>query len=86
MAETGTVQTYRHQETGRNIHIDATNGQFFNQNRNPSVLPKHSTMPSLVAKQKRMSKASCRRSAQSVPRTFSVTPRSALLPLGVIWL
>ena len=35
VAETGTVQTYRHQETGRNIHIDAASGQFFNQNRNP---------------------------------------------------
>ncbi len=35
LAETGTIQTYRHQQTGRNIHIDAASGQFYDQQRAP---------------------------------------------------
>jgi hypothetical protein len=34
-AETGTIQTYQHAETNRNIHIDGSTGQFYNQARNP---------------------------------------------------
>jgi hypothetical protein len=34
-AETGTIQTYQHAETNRNIHIDGPTGQFYNQARNP---------------------------------------------------
>jgi len=34
-AETGTIQTYEHTETGRNIHIDAKTGQFYDQARTP---------------------------------------------------
>jgi len=33
--ETGTIQTYQHAETNRNIHIDGPTGQFYNQARNP---------------------------------------------------
>jgi len=34
-AETGTIQTYQHSETHRNIHIDGATGQFYDQSRNP---------------------------------------------------
>jgi ATP-dependent exoDNAse (exonuclease V) alpha subunit len=34
-AETGTIQTYQHAVTKRNIHIDGPTGQFYNQARNP---------------------------------------------------
>jgi hypothetical protein len=34
-AETGTIQTYEHMETARNIHIDAHTGQFYDQSRTP---------------------------------------------------
>ena len=30
-AETGSIQTYRHTETGRNIHIDGKTGDFYSQ-------------------------------------------------------
>ncbi len=33
--ETGAVQTYRHTETGRNIHIDGK-GQFYSQDGKPT--------------------------------------------------
>ncbi len=33
--ETGSVQTYQHTETGRNIHIDSK-GQFYNQDGKPT--------------------------------------------------
>ena len=33
--ETGTVQTYQHTETGRNIHIDGK-GQFYSQDGKPT--------------------------------------------------
>ena len=35
VARTGTIQTYQHQETGRNLHIDGVTGQFYDQARNP---------------------------------------------------
>ena len=35
LAETGTVQSYQHAETGRNLHIDGATGQFYSQERNP---------------------------------------------------
>ena len=34
-AETGTIQTYHHIETHRNIHIDGATGQFYSQDRMP---------------------------------------------------
>lgn len=34
-AETGTVQTYQHVETGRYIHIDVPSGQFYDRHKNP---------------------------------------------------
>ena len=34
-AETGTVQTYHHIETHRNVHIDGRTGQFYNEDRMP---------------------------------------------------
>ena len=33
LGETGTVQSYRHVETGRNLHIDGATGQFLSQER-----------------------------------------------------
>ncbi len=35
VARTGTIQTYQHHETGRNLHIDGVTGQFYDQARNP---------------------------------------------------
>ena len=34
VGEAGPIQTYRHVETGRNLHIDGRNGQFYDQERN----------------------------------------------------
>ncbi len=34
-AESGTIQSYRHNETGRHIHIDGQTGRFYDQERNP---------------------------------------------------
>ena len=34
-AQTGSIQTYEHVETQRNIHIDGETGQFYDQERNP---------------------------------------------------
>ncbi len=34
-AQTGSIQSYRHPETGKHIHIDSISGQFYNQQRNP---------------------------------------------------
>ena len=34
-AETGTIQSYQHNETNRYLHIDASTGQFYDQDRNP---------------------------------------------------
>jgi len=33
-AESGTVQSYRHNETGRHIHVDGQTGRFYDQERN----------------------------------------------------
>ena len=33
-AESGTIQSYRHNETGRHIHIDGQTGRFYDQDRN----------------------------------------------------
>ncbi|MDP9037764.1 MAG: hypothetical protein M3O02_00645 [Acidobacteriota bacterium] len=33
--ETGSIQTYQHIETGRYIHIDGRDGQFYDRDRNP---------------------------------------------------
>jgi len=33
-AESGTIQSYRHNETGRHVHIDGQTGQFYDQGRN----------------------------------------------------
>jgi conjugative relaxase-like TrwC/TraI family protein len=35
VAESGTVQSYRHVQTGRHIHIDGPSGQFYNQQVQP---------------------------------------------------
>jgi len=34
-AENGTLQSYRHNETGRHIHIDGQTGRFYDQERHP---------------------------------------------------
>ncbi len=34
-AETGTIQSYQHNETHRHIHIDGASGQFYDHDRNP---------------------------------------------------
>jgi len=34
-AESGTMQSYRHTNTGRHIHIDGSTGKFYNQDRVP---------------------------------------------------
>ncbi len=34
-AHSDTIQSYRHIETGRHIHIDGSSGQFYDQDRNP---------------------------------------------------
>ena len=34
-AHSDTIQSYRHIETGRHIHIDRPSGQFYDQDRNP---------------------------------------------------
>ena len=39
IAETGPIQSYRHIETGRNLHIDGRTGQFYDQERNRISLP-----------------------------------------------
>jgi ATP-dependent exoDNAse (exonuclease V) alpha subunit len=33
--ETGSIQSYQHVETGRHIHIDGSDGQFYDRNRDP---------------------------------------------------
>jgi conjugative relaxase-like TrwC/TraI family protein len=33
--ESGSIQSYQHNETGRHIHIDGADGQFYNRNREP---------------------------------------------------
>lgn len=34
-AETGTIQTYQHVETGKHVHIDGNTDKFYDQKRNP---------------------------------------------------
>ncbi len=33
--ETGSIQSYQHTQTGRHIHIDGADGQFYDRNRDP---------------------------------------------------
>lgn len=41
-AQSDTIQSYRHIETGRHIHIDGPSGQFYDQDRNP--IPKREAL------------------------------------------
>ena len=33
--ETGSIQSYQHTQTGRHIHIDGADGQFYDRHRDP---------------------------------------------------